>query len=551
MYSAPCSTDPVCSALSDGESMPHLQFERDGQSLFLHLLRPGRTVLGRSDRCDVALPAEGVSRVHCVIEQRPEGWLLTDRSKHGITVDTEPVRRTVLTGGERIAIGPYHAHFLVEGDEALRAPTSTLPMTAALYEEILDISDTAMTAAHAKLSFTGGPRSGETVRLDRPRMGLGGGQSAVRLSDDIPANALWLRVVRGRVMLEPGNAPAMLAGVRVRDITPALAGEEIRIGENTFVIEVDTVSAPAREVDAFDEMVGSTPSMKKLFGILHRMALHDAPVLVLGESGTGKELAARGLHEAGPRSEKAFVAMNCAAIAENLFESELFGHEKGAFTGATQRQEGAFQRADGGTLFLDEVGELKLDLQAKLLRALECGEVRRVGAAKPEYPDVRVVAATNRNLPKMVREGTFREDLFFRLSVLPVRLPPLRERRPDLELLVNTLLARNHPGCTAAPDAIEALKGYDWPGNIRELRNVLTRAVVLTGPVIHAGDLAFNPWAFENEPKDAGPVLKDDSERATIAAALEQTEGNRTQAARMLGMPRSSLLYKMRRLGMM
>ena len=277
-------------------------------------------------------------------------------------------------------------------------------------------------------------------------------------------------------------------------------------------------------------------------------------MLLTGESGTGKELAAQGLHDAGPRGEGPFVAINCAAVSDTLFESELFGHEKGSFTGATARSDGAFHRAGGGTLFLDEVGEMRLDLQAKLLRALESGEVRRVGASVAEYPDVRVVAATNRHLPQMVREGTFRQDLYYRLEVLTVRLPPLRERREDIPSIARALLLRNHPGARLSDDAVDALVRYDWPGNIRELRNVLTRAFVMAGGVIGRGDLTFNPWAFEDgagaAPATAAfvPSASDEEERNAVLAALKEAGGNRTTAARILGIPRSSLLYKLKRL---
>ncbi len=321
-----------------------------------------------------------------------------------------------------------------------------------------------------------------------------------------------------------------------------------------MVVDVRTVEETPEHTH-FGESVGSSPAMRRLFGVLRRMAAHDAPVLLTGDSGTGKELSARALHDHGARHGGPFVALNCAAIAEQLFESELFGHEKGAFTGATNRAEGAFQRADGGTLFLDEIGELRLDAQAKMLRALESGEVRRVGGGTAEFPDVRIVAATNRNLQHEVSAGTFRADLYFRLAVLTVRLPSLRERREDIGLLARTLLARHHPGATLTPDAVAALEQYDWPGNIRELRNVLTRAYVLGGPTINASDLQFNPWAFDGAPAAAafGPptlapspsVHSPHDEREVLAAALRAAGGNRTRAARELGMPRSSLLYKL------
>lgn len=531
-------------------SLPTLKFTRDGNPLFVHTLRPGRTLLGRSDRCDLALPAEGISRVHCIIEQRADGWRVVDRSRHGIAVNGQTVKQAALKPGDTLLIGPYSAAFGQEDGDWRRSPTATTPLPAALHEEIVEISEDAVTTSRGVLRVTAGPLEGRSIPLDRARMSLGGRGSSVVLPGELPRAAVWLRIVRGRVMVEPGQAPAVLAGVRVRDVTPALSGEEIRVAEHVFVVDLETREEKPTSIEAFAEMVGSAPVMHRLFGILHRMALHDAPVLVIGESGTGKELAARGLHDAGPRHDGPFVAVNCAAIADTLFESELFGHEKGSFTGATSRQDGAFHNAHTGTLFLDEVGELKLDLQAKLLRALESGEVKRVGAAKPEYPDVRLVAATNRNLARMVREGTFREDLYFRLAVLPVRTPPLRERKTDIPVLARTLLARNHPGATLTEEAAQALCGYAWPGNVRELRNVLTRAVVLGGPRVTPGQLAFNPWAFEGESTEA-PARAPVTDKAALEEALTSTGGNRTAAARLLGIPRSSLLYKLKKHGLM
>jgi DNA-binding NtrC family response regulator len=290
--------------------------------------------------------------------------------------------------------------------------------------------------------------------------------------------------------------------------------------------------------------------MQRLFGVLARVAAHDAPVLITGESGTGKELAARAIHDEGGRGEGPFVALNCAALPDAIIESELFGHEKGAFTGAVARQDGAFQRADKGTLFLDEIGEMRVELQAKLLRALECGEVRRVGGQRAEFPDVRVVAATHRNLPAMVRAGQFREDLWFRLAVLTVRMPSLKDRRADIPAIARALLQRNHPGARLAEAAAAQLATWEWPGNVRELRNVLTRAYVMGGPVIEPSFLEFHPWAFD----DAGPALavgvSEDDERRSLNELMARHGGNRSRAAEALGIPRTSLLYKLRKHGL-
>ena len=485
-----------------GNAMPQLHFHTNGRDLFVHPLRDGRTVIGRSDRCDIALPGEAISRIHCILERRTEGWWISDRSRHGVKINGESVDRHLLADKDELTLGPYAARFSMQSETALRSPTASVPMISAVHEDLVEVSASGFAACRTELRFTRGPQEGQVALLQQPRTTLGGPGAVIELDDNLPSNAVIVRVVRGRAMIEPGEAPAFLAGVRVREITPAVVGEEVRIGPHGFIVNMATFEQKSPELHGFGEMVGTAPTMRRLFGVMNRMAAHDHPVLLTGESGTGKELAARGLHDRGLRADGPFITINCASIADNLFESELFGHVKGAFTGATNRQDGAFQSADGGTIFLDEVGELKLELQAKLLRTLESGEVKRVGSSTAEYPDVRVICATNRDLPNMCRDGMFRDDLYFRLAVLTVRLPPLRERRQDIPHLAVTLLERNHPGSVLTEDAAAALEDYGWPGNIRELRNVLTRASVLGGPVITPSDLSFNPWAFDDGPED-------------------------------------------------
>lgn len=541
--------------------MPTLTFLKGDNELFVHVLRGGRTLIGRSDRCDVALPSDAISRTHCTVDKRPDGFVVVDRSKHGTELNGTPIDgEALLTDGDVIGVGAWQARFEEGADPSMSGQTATMPMVSMAHEELLEIRDETVAYVRARIVYDGGHRDGDAIQIDRSRVGVGGKGSSIEIGPDLPMNAMFVRVVRGRPMVEPGHGAAFLEDQRVREITPVLPGEVVRLGDVTFRVEPYTVEESSKERPGFGAMVGNTPQMRRLFGILTRMAAHDAPVLLTGESGTGKELAATGLHEAGPRVDGPFVAINCAAVADTLFESELFGHEKGAFTGATARSDGAFQRADGGTLFLDEVGEMRLDLQAKLLRALESGEVRRVGGHEPSYPDVRVVAATNRHLPSMIREGTFRQDLYYRLEVLTVRLPALRERREDIPAIAKALLRRNHPGARLSPEAVDALVQYDWPGNIRELRNVLTRAFVMTGGAIGPGDLTFNPWAFEETQAMPAPVRpstqtiadqhssRDAEERSLILKALQESNGNRTAAARALGMPRSSLLYKLKRL---
>jgi DNA-binding NtrC family response regulator len=314
-----------------------------------------------------------------------------------------------------------------------------------------------------------------------------------------------------------------------------------------------------------DELVGESPPMQRLKQLVARVAPTAATVLVTGETGTGKELVARAVHRQSARAERSFVAVNCAALPEGLLESELFGHERGAFTGADRARPGMFEAAHGGTLFLDEAGEMTPALQAKLLRVLTDGVVTRVGARTPRKVDVRVVVATHRDLAAQVAAGGFREDLYFRLAVVPVEVPPLRDRGEDLPALVDHLLARAArdlaiPRRTLAPAALERLRRYRFPGNVRELRNVIERACILsTAEVIAAEDLllpggAAAPSGDGLERWVAGlpeevdlPALLARLEATLIARALDQAGGVQAAAARRLGLSRSDLHYKLRR----
>jgi two-component system response regulator HydG len=305
--------------------------------------------------------------------------------------------------------------------------------------------------------------------------------------------------------------------------------------------------------DRFADILGTSQPMQTLFTLIERIAQVASPALVLGETGTGKELVARALHHGGPRAAGPFVAVNCAAVPESLLESELFGHTRGAFTGATQARRGLFLDADGGTLLLDEIGELSPALQARLLRVLESGEIRALGSDAVRTVDVRVVAATHRPLSDLVHRGEFREDLYFRLKVLPIVLPPLRERGDDIRLLAEHFLSRSRersPQSTArafSADAIAALLAHPWPGNVRELQHLIERLVVtsdkdvLDGAAVRA---ALEPAPSRSSSPfgafDALPTLRD-LEQQYIDHVLERTGGNKTKAADILGIDPSTL----------
>lgn len=308
------------------------------------------------------------------------------------------------------------------------------------------------------------------------------------------------------------------------------------------------------------DLIGDSPELHTILNAAHLVAATDVSVLILGESGTGKELLAHSVHRASRRKHRPFISINCAALPDGLIESELFGHRKGAFSGADSCHEGRIRAAEGGTVFLDEVGELPLAAQAKVLRFLESRECQAVGETSPRRVDVRVIAATNRDLLSLVREGRFREDLYYRLNIVPLELPPLRARTGDIAQLVDHYLrelAMQH-GCIAPRlrrPAMDALKSYSWPGNVRELRNFCERMVVL---------MAGRDIGLENLPVEirapqtraalpgAAALLEQnvslyDMERNLIAQALDKCGGNRSRAARLLGLSRDTLLYRMKK----
>ena len=308
-----------------------------------------------------------------------------------------------------------------------------------------------------------------------------------------------------------------------------------------------------------ENIIGRSAPMQEVFDTIRQVAVSRATVLIQGESGTGKELVAKAIHQLSPRNKGPFVAVHCAALSENILESELFGHEKGAFTGAMERRVGRFEKADGGSLFLDEISEIDPSVQVKILRALEERQVERVGGDTPVDVDTRLIAATNRDLKEMVENGDFREDLFYRLYVVVITLPPLRHRQDDILLLLNHYLAvfneendKQIEGFT--PGAYEILSAYEWPGNIRELRNLVERMVVLSrSSMLDVKDI---PVQVREEAADGGDVridaelTVDEMEKRMIIQALEKTGGNRTKAAEKLGISRRTLHRKLNQYGL-
>ena len=343
-------------------------------------------------------------------------------------------------------------------------------------------------------------------------------------------------------------------------------GEELRLlferaaAEIQLSAENRAVREMVKQNHQLGKLIGRAPEMEKLFRIIAKVARSSHPVLVLGESGTGKELVARSIHDSGPNHDKPFIPVDCGSLVPTLIESELFGYVKGAFTGAARSKEGLMSIAEGGTVFLDEIGELPVDLQSKLLRALQEREIRPVGATKAIPLNVRILAATNRDLEQAVQAGVFRRDLYFRLNVVSLRIPPLRERREDIPLLAAHFLERHKRMTgvdhTLSDDALQRMVEYEWPGNVRELENCLERACALSsGPALHVADLPtqlqnFGLHGLSPQPENDGVVPIAELEKNAILTTLRKVEGDKIRAARLLGIGKTTLYRKLKEYGM-
>ncbi|MHC5039526.1 MAG: sigma 54-interacting transcriptional regulator [Planctomycetota bacterium] len=447
----------------------------------------------------------------------------------------------------------------------------------------------------AKLVVKEGYNRGAVLPLQRDPVRLGRDETCdVRLLD--PEASRDHAVITGfpaSPVLEDRNSRngVFVNGVRCLR-KPLMHGDEIRIGGSVFLFLLDSghrdsqfprhgldaetvsappVSAPGDSADAPkpgfpahpswrqdwkhrapDLLVGASPKMLRIASLIHKVAPTEVPVLITGESGTGKELVAQALHINSPRRDGPFVPVNAAALPETLLESELFGHEKGAFTGAVARRTGRFEEADGGTLFLDEIGESALSAQAKLLRALEEGTIRRVGSEAPVPVNVRLIAATNRDPVQAVKDGQLREDLYYRLKGFEMQIPPLRARKEDVPDLARFFFERFRTKLPTrlkgfAKSCLDQLAAYPWPGNVRELKNVVERAMIVAeGPDIESGDLPPEVRGNRAREEDPGMIPLHDMERRLLLKALRLSGGNKSRAAALLGIHRKTLYSKMK-----
>jgi len=440
------------------------------------------------------------------------------------------------------------ASILVVDDE----PAMRLLVTSVLKDE--GHLTTAAASGEEALDLVG-KHHYHVVITDLRMPGMSGLQLLEALRRDDPATAVILLTAFGTV---EGAVEAMQRGAAHYLLKPLANPDELRLAvrrvleERRVADEATTLRQASEAVFPFGEIIAGDPKMQSALDLARSVATADATVLLTGETGTGKELLARAIHHWSPRADQAFVAVNCAALAETLLESELFGHEKGAFTGAVAQRRGRFELAHGGTLFLDEVGEMSPALQAKLLRVLQERTLERVGGTKTVTVDVRVIAATNRDLQAMVAAKAFRDDLYYRLSVFPIVLPPLRERSGDTlplaEHILRNLSRRLGKRIVSfSDDAIPLLQQYGWPGNIRELQNVVERATILCrGDRILPAHLNLSTPAA---PHPTSPKTLRELEHEAILAALQAQEGNRRKAADQLGIGLRTLYTRLREYG--
>lgn len=519
--------------------MAELAFFRRGEEL-LRVPLSDRTAVGRGPECDVLLPDPAVSRVQAVVERRGDGFHLVDRSGRGTRVDGAEVAEVALADGAEIALGAWRALFRA-------APPGEAEPTRAGGETEIRRPGAAGTPQPARLRVRERGRE-RLLSLEAAGLTVGSDASNGLTLDDPFVSARHLRLEprgAGWQVTDLGSTNGtFLSGVRVMqaELPPGLP---LSVGDCQLALEV----GPPRQgrPSVFEGLFSSEPSMRQVFDLVERVAATEVPVTILGETGTGKELVARAIHLSSHRRDRPFVALNCAGLTDSLLGSQLFGHTRGAFTGAIADHKGLFEAANGGTLFLDEIGDIPLNVQTSLLRVLQEREIVRLGECKPRKIDVRVLAATHHNLSDEAAKGTFRADLLYRIRVARIELPPLCERREDIPLLVASFLGQGSVQEVSA-DAVRFLLAYPWPGNVRELKSAITFATIrCKGSVIEPVHLPAE--IVSPAPLHAAVGNNGGDERPRILAALAVAKGNRPAAARLLGISRATLYRRLANLG--
>lgn len=530
--------------------MLELSLQRNGKKLLRQSITPDPLTIGRAQDNTLRLLDPEISRHHCRLEWRDNSLFAVDLSSNGLLINGKIQKESAIDVGDRMTIGPWLA-LLESAIDAVPIKTIAASPNAT---RVLSFN-----AAKRRLSterieiLVNSPDQGPTKkRIAKSEVTIGHHASSdVAVADPyVSRRHCKLVVSSGQTRLfDLGSTNGTyVSDARITQIAMPMQGK-FRIGRSLVnyrvVTEVEEIE-PSKSTK-LGSMVGTSRQMREIFALIERVAPSNTTILIMGESGTGKELVARELHLQSLRSKNSFIAANCAAIPANLIESQLFGHERGAFTGAMERMTGLFEQAKDGTLFLDEIGEMPIDLQSRLLRVLEDKSIKRVGGQEEIPVDFRLICATNRDLETLVKQGKFREDLLFRIFVVPIIVPPLKNRPEDIRLLAKHFakeLAAEGRTIVFSDESIARLVKHQWPGNVRELKNVIERTLLFTNhDLIEKNDLLLTNFDLRDEEKNN---LKD-QERSYIVEALKSCRGNLSHTADKLGIARTTLQMKVKK----
>lgn len=538
--------------------MATLEFIREGKSLFSYPVQGTKLTVGRSSDCDVVLNDPTISRKHFTLYYLDHQYFVKALDKNMLQVQGQELQSMRLSDQNKFSISSWDVIFHEENLEDEQAETLVASLNQSHSEIASRISGSEVCSSEfiLKINQSGKELGQKLIEKEISTVGSQGRNEIV--IEDERIRGKHLKLVKsdlGLELVDLTGRKGLSCDGKFANSFYLQSNQEVQFLDYSFLCEevLQNTETAIVELDQFYGLIGQSAQMKKLYSMIARLGISDAPVIILGESGSGKELVAQAIHKASPRKSRRFVSVNCGAISKELIESELFGHEKGAFTGAQAKREGLFEYAQDGTLFLDEIGELPLDLQPKLLRVLENHTYKRVGGNQDLPSRCRIVAATHRDLAQMVREGKFREDLFFRLFVLPIFIPALRDRVEDIPVLATFFMkefSKNGQRKTLSEKALLRLKQEKWPGNVRELKNLLQRSFVLSAKSdLDPDDLEFVEHITQR-PVDALEALSaktiDEMEREMMISALKRHSGNKQRAAEELGIPRSTFFKKVK-----
>jgi DNA-binding NtrC family response regulator len=530
--------------------MIELVFSRDGRPCLRQQVGKSPLTIGRDLNNHIQLTDEDISRCHCKIEWVSGKYVLTDLSRNGTLLNNQPIKSSTITIGDTVTIGRWSVSVV----DTPEKPSEITVMASRRPTSILSFDKDKKTISTQRISLIIIPPDEKLVpvSITQTEATIGSLDSCdVSIHDPFVSRRHCRLIHRdGRIVLmDLGSTNGTYVdNVRIEQVSLPSQGQ-FRIGKTLIRYRLEREASAIKPIEgaSLGPMIGKSEVMREIFALIERVAPSDATVLVTGETGTGKELVARLLHQMSHRAEKPFVSVNCGAIPASIIESQLFGHERGAFTGAIERMAGLFEQAHGGTLFLDEIGEMPLELQTRLLQVLENHRIRRLGGKEDIDVDFRLIAATNKELQRLVSDQRFRQDLFYRLFVVPINLMSLRERGEDTRLLAEHFAGEFSPPnapMRITDEAITKICSHNWPGNVRELRNVIQRSILLSSEnVIDAKDITFAPIAMESLLEHNLEI----KERETIVAALSQNKGNQTKTARQLGIARTTLCVKIQK----